>query len=249
MFMKQVIDNFSAGSDEYALYRPQSPAAVYEFLFQHVKRREAAWDCGTGNGQVASVLADHFNNVYATDISSEQMEKAPRLSNITYLKERAEQTTLPDARVDLVTVAQAIHWFDFDKFYDEVYRVARPGALFAAWTYVVLRVNKEVDAVIDKLYTITDAYWNPERRYVDAHYQTIPFPFEEIKTPEFQIVKPVALEGLLGYLKTWSGVKNYKKALNEDPIAMIADEMAAAWGDNELLNIRWPVYMRAGFVR
>jgi len=133
--MKQTIDNFSKGAADYAIFRPESPQEVFDFLYRHVKNFDTAWDCGTGNGQVAAKLSERFKQVYATDISSEQLGHAEKRDNIIYRKERAEQTTLADNSIDLITIAQAIHWFDFDTFYKEVRRVAQPGALIAAWTY------------------------------------------------------------------------------------------------------------------
>lgn len=132
--MKETIDNFSATAEGYAAFRPQSPQEIYDFLYQHVNNYTAAWDCGTGNGQVATRLVERFGKVYGTDISAEQLQRAPQLANVTYLQERAEETSIASQSVDLITVAQAIHWFDFDAFYKEVRRVAAPGALVAAWT-------------------------------------------------------------------------------------------------------------------
>jgi ubiquinone/menaquinone biosynthesis C-methylase UbiE len=247
--MKEITDNFSANAQSYALFRPSSPAGIFEFLYQHTANFDVAWDCGTGNGQVAGTLAEKFGKVLATDISTEQMKLALTRPNITYMHERAEATSLQAGSVDLVTVAQAIHWFDFDRFYEEVYRVCRPGALIAAWTYTVLQFTPEVDAVIDELYSkITRPYWDKERRYVDARYQTIPFPFEEIANPGFQIQQKMTLEHLLGYLRTWSGVKHYIQKEKVDPVSLVADKLAAAWGPEEQRDAVFPIHMRAGRV-
>ena len=247
--MKEAIDNFSNKSSEYALYRPDSPPEVFDFLLARVPGFSAAWDCGTGNGQVARVLAERFEKVYGTDISSEQLSHATGKENISYLLERAEKTSLPDNSVDLITVAQAIHWFDFEAFYKEVRRVAVPGAVIAAWTYTVLQVNPAVDAVIDKLYSeITVSYWDKERKLVDAAYSTIPFPFDELETPVFYITGHYSLQQLVGYLRTWSGVKHYLQREGADPLEIVMDELKEAWGDAETHAIIWPVHMRAGRV-
>lgn len=248
--MKAAIDNFSTASADYALYRPQSPAEVFDFLYAHCANFGAAWDCGTGNGQVACELAGRFKSVYGTDISAEQLANATQKENITYLQERAEQTSLADGSIDLVTIAQAIHWFDFDTFYREVRRVVRPGGLIAAWTYSLLRLSPTVNRVIDHLYTdITGTYWDKERKLVDDGYATIPFPFEEIVPPPVQIVKEYTLPQLQGYLRTWSGVKHYLRMEQKDPVAMITPELEKAWGSSEKLEVRWPVHIRAGIVR
>lgn len=248
--MKQVIDNFSNGASDYAIYRPESPTAIFDFLYSHVNRFDAAWDCGTGNGQVATKLAERFTRVCGTDISTEQLQQAKVMDNISYLHERAEKTTLPDTSIDLITVAQAIHWFDFDNFYKEVERVARPGAVIAAWTYTVLQLTPEINKVIDHLYSsITGAYWDKARGYVDACYGNIPFPFEEISTPVFYIHKQYTLEQLVGYLRTWSGVKHYISREQKDPLLLVMDDLKQAWGSEAKLQVTWPVHMRAGRVK
>jgi SAM-dependent methyltransferase len=247
--MKQIIDNFSAGSAEYATFRPESPAEIFDFIYKNVKHFDVAWDCGTGNGQVAVALSKHFKNVCGTDISDQQLLHAKKENNIVYRQERAEQTSFEDGSIDLVTVAQAIHWFDFDKFYAEVNRVLKPGGLVAVWTYVTMRLTPEIDKVIDVLYEdITGPYWDKERRYVDEAYQTIPFPFNEIPTPEFGIVKHWDLQRFAGYLRTWSGVKHYVAKEKRDPLELIMPDLQKAWGASELQRVFWPVYMRAGYV-
>lgn len=247
--MKPTIDNFSTTADQYALYRPDSPEGIYDFLYAHTPRFGQAWDCGTGNGQVAVRLADRFGHVFATDISAGQLARAIKKDNINYLEERAEATTLPDASIDLITIAQAIHWFDFDAFYKEVKRVARPEALIAAWTYSLFKVNEPVDAVIDHFYmNITRPYWDKERDYVDAGYATIPFPFKELAVPQLQIIRQWTIRQLEGYLRTWSGVIHYGQKTGEDPVTLIGEALRAAWGNAETLEIRWPVHVRAGIV-
>jgi len=248
--MKQTIDNFSTGSANYASFRPESPDSVFEFLYKNLNGFGTAWDCGTGNGQVAARLADRFDKVIATDISEEQLKLAQRKDNIEYRKERAEQTLIADASVDLITIAQAIHWFDFDSFYREVRRVARPGAIIAAWTYTLLHVDEAVDKVIGRLYwDISRPYWDKERDYVDAEYATIPFPFDELQSPVFSIEKQWDVEQLIGYLGTMSGLKHYANQTGTDPVALIKDDLVRAWGPERLKTITWPVCMRAGFVK
>ena len=247
--MKEIINNFSTGAADYAAFRPESPREIFDFLFGNVTNFNIAWDCGTGNGQVAATLAERFKLVYGTDISTDQLSHAQQKENIIYMEERAEKTSLPDNCIDLVTVGQAIHWFDFEKFYAEVNRVANKGALLAAWTYSLLKLTPAVDKVIEHFYQdITRPYWDKERHYVDDGYSTIPFPFEEIPVPEFNIVKHWNMQQLVGYLRTWSGVKHYIKKEQSDPIPLIINDLQKAWGNNELLEVRWPVHVRAGRV-
>lgn len=177
-------DNFSTQSADYAIYRPTYPQALYDYLFDMVKNKETAWDCATGNGQVARVLAQHFDAVYATDISENQLKNALKLPNITYKVEPAEQISVENNSFDLITVAQAIHWFNFEAFYGEVKRTLKPDGLFAVIGYGLMVIDKKVDAAVHKLYEdILGKYWDSERRYIEEGYKTIPFPFEEIIAP------------------------------------------------------------------
>ena len=245
--MKEVIDNFSNGASQYATFRPGSPQGIFDYLYAHLKGFDSAWDCGTGNGQVAIKLAERFRQVYGTDISKEQLALAIEKENITYLAERAEETTLADHSIDLITIAQAIHWFDLDNFYKEVRRVAKPGALIAGWTYSTVKINPDIDKVIDRLYTdITGAYWDKQRKLIDERYETIPFPFEELKTPPFTITLNWTLEQLAGYLRTWSGVKHYIAKEQKDPVQMIQHDLEKTWGGSNKIEMYWPVYARIG---
>ncbi|NEU09044.1 class I SAM-dependent methyltransferase [Flavihumibacter sp. R14] len=241
-------DNFSAHASIYAQFRPVYPAELYDFILPLVQSKTLAWDCGCGNGQVAGVLADHFNRVEASDISQKQLENAIKKDNINYQLTPAENVSIPDRSVDLVTVAQAIHWFDFDNFYKEVYRVCKPGSLIAIWCYSLLTVNKKVDAIIWQLYeeTLGDRYWDPERRYVDEHYQTIPFPFEEITAPSVAIRVKWEVDHLIGYLNSWSAVQHYIRDNNNNPVDAISSKLREAWGEQRSLEVCFPLFTRIG---
>lgn len=244
--MKEIKDNFSVGSADYATFRPESPAELYNFLLAHVADKNAAWDVGTGNGQVAAVLADHFNSVYATDISAKQLANAIHKPNITYKEERAEHSSLADNTINLITVAQAFHWFDFDAFYTEVHRVSKPGALLAIWTYNLLSIDKgAIDDIINDFYFNTvGSYWDTERKYVDEGYQNVDIPFEEIETPVFPMRKQWNFRQFLGYINTWSSVGHYKRKENADPVILLEERLKAHWQPDEVKNIDFPVFMR-----
>lgn len=245
--MKAIKDNFSVNAVDYATYRPTLPIEFYEFLYSKVNEFDTAWDCGAGNGQAALILAEKFKKVFGTDISEKQLTQAPKKENIHYLLERAEATTLSDNCVDLVTVAQAVHWFDFDAFNKEVLRVGKPNGIIALVTYYLLRINNDIDKLIDKLYwEITREYWDKERQYVDDKYMTIPFPYKEIKSPELSIMLEWNIEQVIGYLRTWSGVQHYIKQKSEDPILRIEPELRAAWGADIVKKVRFPLFIRTG---
>jgi SAM-dependent methyltransferase len=239
-------DLFSAHSKDYARYRPTYPPELFQWLISQLPATNAAWDCGTGNGQVAAVLSKYFTQVYATDISPQQMEQAPKLSNIEYKNVPAEESGLPASNFDVVIVAQAVHWFRFDAFYKEVKRVLKPDGVLALVGYGLMKIDAETDVIIQHLYSQTLAgYWDAERRYLDEGYQTIPFPFSEIHPPDFAMYIQWNLNQLLGYLRTWSAVKHYEKANNIDPIKAVEKQLQPLWKD-EVKTVSFPLLLRVG---
>jgi len=227
-------DHFSSAADRYARFRPVYPAALFDFLAGLCARRELAWDAATGNGQAAVELADRFQRVVATDASERQIAHATRHPAVEYRVEPSESTSIESSSVDLTTVAQALHWFDFERFWDEVRRVSRPDAIFAAWCYGFLRIAPAIDRILRELYSVTlgDKYWPAERRHIEAAYATIPFPFARIEAPVFSIRARLDLERLMGYLGTWSAVKRYREAnAGSDPLVQVRKELEAVWGE------------------
>ena len=240
-------DNFSLQARQYAAFRPEYPGDLFDFLMSLVPDKAAAWDAGTGNGQVAVKLADFFETVYATDISPQQLANAPARSNIIYKVEPAEHTSAPDNIFNLITVAQAIHWFNFDLFYAEVYRTLKADDLLAVIGYGLLQIDEKTDAVIQKLYTtILGRFWDQERKYIDALYKTIPFPMAEIPTPAFAITCTWTFEQLTGYLNTWSAVQHYIKLNKLNPLSLVQQELKAGWGQDLIKKVTFPVVLRVG---
>lgn len=242
------LDRFSAQAADYARYRIDYPAALYDWLLPQVPGRERAWDCATGNGQVAAVLADYFIRVNATDLSASQLAQAVSRPNITYQTAQAEHTPFPNQRFDLITVAQAVHWFAPAAYHAEVRRVARPGAVLAEWGYGLLQISPEIDPLIQHFYRDTmGPYWDANRWHIDDEYARIPFPFADVRRARFAVRRQWSAEWFLGYLRTWSSVARYQQARVADAVALIAAEVTARWGAGER-EVTFPIFARAGRV-
>jgi ubiquinone/menaquinone biosynthesis C-methylase UbiE len=243
-------DNFSTQSDKYRKFRPGYPAELFEFLLSITRQKEVAWDCGTGNGQVAMELAKYFKKVYATDISESQLKAAVKASNIFYEVAPAEKTSFPPDFFNLITVAQAIHWFNFDLFYKEVKRTIKPDGILAVIGYGLFKSENKLDLVMETFYNqVIGPYWDKERRYIDENYETIPFPFEEIRAPKFENIFKWRFEQLIGFLETWSAVKHYIEKNGNNPLDLVYTDLKNAWGAGELKEIRFPILLRVGTVK
>jgi len=242
-------DLFSTRSDQYARYRPTYPVELFDFLKSQAKGKTRLWDCATGNGQVAGPLSQFFDEVYATDISSSQISNAVQAANIFYSVQPAEKADFPDDYFDMITVSQAIHWFDFDAFYKEVSRTLKPDGVFAAMGYGMFQVvgdeasNREAQFFY---HDVTGPYWDPERKFVDAYYRTISFPFNEIPAPAFTIEREWSLDECIGFLSTWSAVKHYIRVNNKNPLKDFEVQIEKSWNKNQKRHIRFPVFMRIG---
>lgn len=241
-------DHFSKQAAAYQTYRPHYPEALFRHIASHVSRHEMAWDCATGNGQAAHGMVPFFDKIIATDASEKQIEQAAPHRQIEYLIAPAEDVPLQRQSMDLVLVAQALHWFDWPKFYDEVRRVVRPGGLIAAWCYGIAHITPAVDTVMNYFYReIVGTYWPAERAHIEANFNTIPFPFQRIPTPDFAMTAEWKMIHLAGYFSTWSATQRYKEAHAADPVDEIRADLQAAWGDAEQPHtVTWPIHLLLG---
>ena len=240
-------DHFSGHAQAYADARPSYPDELFEFLHSQCEQHDLAWDCATGNGQAAVSLAKTFKRVIATDGSAEQVEQAQPAENIEYRQMTAEQPQLEKNSCDLITVAQALHWFDTDVFFEKAKTCLKPGGVLAAWCYAVQQINDPIDAVVEKLYEeILGEYWPPERRLVENHYRDISFPFAASFGQDFVMTREWNLQQLCGYFTSWSALQRYRKKNGSDPIELVIKDLRQAWGmDPEKTQvITWPVTMK-----
>jgi SAM-dependent methyltransferase len=241
-------DHFSVQATQYSKHRPGYPEEFFNYLASLAPGRELAWDCGTGNGQAALALAQRFRQVVATDASPKQIENAFPHPSIRYRIEPAENTSIEPGSVDLITAGTAVHWFDFDSFYGEVRRVGKPGAILAVWTYHFLIVDPAVDEVLARLYWQTlDGFWPERIHFLEEHYQTLPFPFEEIEPPAFQMQANWGLGDLVGFINSWSATQKYIQQTGKHPLDDFFDDLIRGWGsEDERREVSWPLYMRIG---
>jgi cyclopropane fatty-acyl-phospholipid synthase-like methyltransferase len=240
-------DYFSGHSKLYATFRPTYPDTLYDFILNGLAGKDRAWDCGTGNGQVAQVLARHFKHVDATDISAQQLEQAPIADNIRYTLSPAEKTPFENSAFDLITVGQALHWFNRDAFFSEVNRVGKPGATVAVWGYASLTIAPEVDAVINHFYEhVIGPYWDDARRLVEEEYKTILFPFTNVTRAKFWINVEWTRDHLAGYLESWSSTQKYIKIHNHNPVPNVMNDLATLWSGDDVKQVKFPVFAIKG---
>jgi len=148
-------DHFSGHAADYAKFRPNYPPKLFDHLASISPQRELAWDCATGSGQAAVGLAEHFAKVIATDASAQQIESAQPHPSISYRVAPSEASGIDPDSVDLILVAQALHWFDMDRFFTEAKRVSKKGGILAVSTYTHVSSNPEIDAFLSKFYRET----------------------------------------------------------------------------------------------
>lgn len=243
-------DNFSKQSKLYSIYRPVYPKTLYETLLKDVKNKNIAWDCATGNGQVASELSNYVGQIYATDISQSQLDNAIKKDNIIYSVSSAEKTSFADNYFDLITVAQALHWFNFEEFNKEVKRIGNKNGIIAVWGYSLIKISSDIDKIVFRYYKDKmGPYWDNERRFIDEEYKNIPFPFDNVKKQKFEINLEWNLNDFEGYLNTWSALQHFMKKNNYNPVSEIISELKPFWKEDENKKITFPVFFQSGKIR
>ena len=211
-------DHFSKQAADYATFRPKYSQELFDYLGSIAPSRQLAWDCGTGNGQAAVGLVGVFNRVIATDASENQIANAQQHERVEYRVAPAENSGIGSETIDLLMVAQALHWFDLDRFYEEARRVLKPGGVLAASAYNLLHIEPAIDEIVNQYYyEVVGPFWPPECRFVEQ-FAGLPFPFYEIESAKFQMMAQWNLEHLVGYLRTWSSTQRFIAAKGVDPL-------------------------------
>jgi SAM-dependent methyltransferase len=240
-------DHFSKQAADYAKFRPSYPQELFDYLGRIAQSRQLAWDCGTGNGQAAVGLASVFDRVIATDASEKQIANAQSHKIVEYRVAPAENSGIGSETVDLIMIAQALHWFDLNRFYAEARRVLKPNGVLAASAYNLLHIEPAIDEVVNRYYyEVVGPFWPPERKLVEQ-FADLPFPFHKVDAPKFEMTAQWNLDHLLGYLQTWSSTQRFIAAKGSDPLEQIMDELRRAWGDpQQVRTVIWPLTLRVG---
>lgn len=240
-------DHFSGIADAYAQARPDYPDALFDAIAAVVPATAHVWEPGSGSGQATRGLAAHFAHVHATEPSAKQLDQhwaQPGTERVTLAVEPAERTSLPDASVQLVAVAQALHWFDRRRFFAECSRVLVPGGVLAAWGYADFLVPEGMVEAVEAFRARIDPYWPPERAQIDAHYAGYDWPFPALPTPSLWLEMEWSLGHFLRYLSSMSAVARCAADTGQDPVAVHGSALAAAWGDpDEVRTIQWPLFL------
>ncbi|MFP6862625.1 class I SAM-dependent methyltransferase [Pseudomonas sp.] len=239
---------FGARADAYASFRPHYPASLFAWLAAQCPERLRALDIACGNGQASRPLREYFKQVLACDASLEQLHAGADQPGLQLFVAEAQAQPLPSQSLDLIVVAQALHWFATPEFFSEVRRLLKPGGVFCAWCYSLMRIDEELDALIDDFYWNTlGGYWPAGRASVDAGYRDINNPFAPLIPPASAIEISWTLEQLLGYLRTWSAVQRYEQQNGADPLLQLQPKLRQVWRDAKQPRfVRWPLHFLAG---
>jgi SAM-dependent methyltransferase len=240
-------DHFSKQAADYAKFRPSYPQELFDYLRCIAPSHKLAWDCGTGNGQAAVGLASVFDRVIATDASENQIADAQPHERVEYCVAPAENSGIRSATIDLIMVAQALHWFDLDRFYAEARRVLKNNGVLAASAYSLLQIEPAIDKIVNRYYyEVVGPFWPPERKLVE-NFGDLPFPFHEIERRKFEMTAQWDLDHLVGCLRTWSSTQRFIAARGRDPLQEINDDLRSAWGDpQQTRNVIWSLILRVG---
>ncbi len=246
--MENFKDNFSKQADIYAKYRPLYPDNLYSFLASLTKEHKLVWDCGTGNGQAAIGLAEHYEQVMATDPSEKQIKHCLAHPKVKYLVEAAENNSILTNSIDMLTIANALHWFNFDVFYEEANRVLKPDGIIAAWCYGIPTVSNDVNEIVNHFhYKTLNNYWVAENRLVEKEYTTIPFPFQKINAPDYFYEKQMTLYDFIGYLNTWSATQRFIIENKINPTDELFHKLLSVWTNaNEEKTVTWKLILKIG---
>lgn len=257
----------------YAAVRGTYPPILFQKIldFARFQAREHALDVATGSGQAAVELAKTFNKVIAIDGSAAQLanriEECPNIIYAQALAEDIPRDVVPDRSVDLVTVAQALHWFDEELFLREVRRVLKPlSGTFTAWGYGIPKFIANGGNLNDEAATranqalrhlhhgVLGVYWDARRLHVDRAYEGLepgPEHFDVVQRELFDMVDDrMTLSRLISFLQSWGSYERYRRdhdgGEGHDPIDAFRTTINSLLPDNrqdDTISICTPYFM------
>lgn len=242
-------DRFSKQADSYVNFRPEYPPELFDFILSKVPSKDVCWDCATGNGQAAKFVSSYFKKVIASDLSAAQISLAQKnFPNIEFRVERAEESQFAAQSLDLITVAQALHWFNFEVFYPRAKSFLKPNGVFAAWSYDFFKISPKIDAILDPYgrdYLMP--YWSERNKFIFDGYKNIPFPFKKMDTPELNMEVQWSFEQVKGYLDSWSATQKFKDENHTDPFDSIQESLKKIWNEGPAVKtIQWHIHCLVG---
>lgn len=236
-------ESFNHRSDEYAQARPRYPLEFYDFLLSLTRNHHRLWDCACGNGQVAIDMVEYFDELHATDISKNQLKNAFRHPKIKYASSSSESTLFPAEFFDMICVAQALHWFNLDKFFTETRRVLKPGGILAVFGYGFFTITDEIDRIIEEtFYATIDDFWSEKNRLLMSGFKGVKFPFSKVDIPVFSMDQNWSLSALIDYLNTWSAVKRYNETTGRNITGQLQENLILVWDLNELKTVKMELH-------
>lgn len=240
-------NTFGLAAGDYRSFRPTYPDNLFRFLVSLCQSTGSALDCATGSGQAAADLAKYFDRVAAFDSSQAQVDAAGTDPIIEYRVGTAEALPFADEKFDLVTVAQAAHWFDLQSFYERLRGVVKPSSVIAIWGYSYCKVDTQVDAIVAaQLLKPIEPYWAEGNRVIMEKYRTIYFPFSEVRWPGFSARYAWTRAAFVNYMRTWSAYKRYVADKNLDPMPGLDAALAVLWPEGESRPVTFELVGRIG---
>lgn len=220
---------FSTRVEAYVKYRPGYPAAMLDFLADELAMGHEAQvaDIGAGTGILTTLLAPRVARVWAVEPNDEMRGAARRLladmGNIGWSHGSAEATGLPTGSVDLITVAQAFHWFDRAAFRQECQRLLRPGGRVALIWNDRLTNTDFLKAYEEGLHAYSGDYEEVNHRNLDEHDFNAFFE-GEYRLDRFENRQLFDLDGVLGRLNSSSYAPAVGTPAHEQMTALIRRE-------------------------
>ncbi|KAL4426897.1 hypothetical protein ABPG74_008821 [Tetrahymena malaccensis] len=239
----------------YDKYRPKYPSKFFDLILKDLNSKESYLDVGCGTGQMLFKLNSHFKIAVGTDLSEKQVSVATEKisNNQNYMNVKVIQSdannlisslqknSLP-LNYDLVTVGQALHWFEVEKFLQltqsKILNQNQNSRLAVAayyWDGFDIDINNEQlsgKQIHEQYYNSIKNYYDFDRDNLYSNYKHYPFNkyFEQTSEDSFIEKDIFQLDDLVRYMKTSSAYntlveQNSKNPIFEDPTTIVQKQI------------------------